>query len=342
MFSLKSLSAIALIAVFGLAACQKNDPFSANDQIENEEDEIILNSEFGNFDTSNEAPGFGDPELLAKSGEDIDAGDELANDADVQQALNGDSVPTYFVRLNWGHLEGDSTESETTDWSGSIEVNKGVLVALKTLQFEQGDYIVRPRDNRQKIDYVSVTRPHRDGLALAIINNDTTSTEGTLTINAGAYTRTFSFTELDSLDLIETVDEKGNEISITSRLKDVHRAHGGFFMGQWIRRSMNSGELKGRWISNDGLTTGYMLGFWGRSNRGTKAFAAKVISDTGEFIALLAGEWRYRNNAQNHGTMSGRWVNRNMQEVGSFHGVWHAGAPGDSKGYFSGRWHQKG
>lgn len=342
MFSFKSIFVIALAATLGLIACQKSDPFSAVEEIEGEEDEIILTSEFGDFDTSDELPGFGDPELLAKTNEDVEVSDEVASEAEIQQAMSdGSAVPAYFLRLNWGHLQGDSTETETTDWSGSIAIDKGVLVALKTLQFEQGDYVVRPRDNRQQIDFVSITKPHRDGLALAIIDNDTTDLVGTLTINAGAYSRTFSFAELDSLELIETVDDNGNEFSIASRLKSVQRAHGGFFTGRWFKRTMSSGEIKGRWISNDGLTRGFMHGYWGRSDRGVKAFAGKVISADGRFIALLAGEWRYRQNSQNHGEMAGRWVNRNLEQMGTFRGVWHAGRPGDRKGFFLGRWREK-
>lgn len=339
MLKLRSLFVLTLTIVFGIIACQKNDPLSSNNNESIDENEVVLESEFGDFDTSNEAPAFGDPELASKDGEDVAVSDIAASDPAIIDAMSDASgVPAIFLRLGWGHLEGDSTETETTDWSGSIEVNKGVLAVLRTVRFEQNDYLVRPRESRQKIEFVSVTRPHFDGLALAIIDNDTSDVEGTLTINAGPYSGTFTFAELDSMELIESVDERGNEFSIVSRAKAVNRFHGGFFDGRWTRRTDHSGEFQGRWISNTGETTGHLKGRWGRNRNGLRVLAGKVINQNGEFIALLAGEWGYHGNSQKNGWMAGRWVNRNLEENGRFRGVWHAGRPGDGRGFFHGRW----
>ncbi|MFQ5633555.1 MAG: hypothetical protein ACE5I1_32720 [bacterium] len=342
MLKLRTLFALTLAAAFGFTACQKSDPFSSIGDESVDENEIILESEFGNYDTSNEAPAFGDPELAAKDGEDATVSDIASSDPAVMDAMSDESgVPAIFLRLGWGHLHGDSTESETTDWSGSIEVNKGVLAVLKKIKFERNDHIVRPRENRQKFEFVSTTKPHFDGLALAIIDKDTSDVEGTLTINAGPYSRTFTFSELDSMELIETVDDKGNEFSIVSRSKTVHRFHGGFFAGHWSRRTDHSGVFEGRWISSMGETVGHLKGHWGRNRHGRKALAAKVINSNGEFIALLAGEWGYHGDNSNHGWMADRWVNRNHEEKGRFRGVWHAGRAGDGRGFFQGHWKEK-
>jgi hypothetical protein len=339
MLNLRTLFMLALAIAFGITACQKSDPFSSISDEAIDENEIILESEFGDFDTSNEAPAFGDPELAAKDGEDITVSDIASSDPAVADAMSDASgIPAIFLRLGWGHLAGDSTESETTDWSGTIEVNKGVLAVLRTIKFERNDNLVRPRENRQKFEFVSTTREHFDGLALAIIDNDTSDIEGTLTINAGPYSRTFAFSELDSMESIEVVDDKGNEFSIISRAKTVDRFHGGFFAGRWIRRTEHSGEFLGRWISSTGETTGHLKGHWGRFRNGRKGLAGKIINQNGEFIARLAGEWGYHGDSRKHGWMAGRWVSRNHEEKGRFRGVWHAGRPGDGRGFMLGRW----
>lgn len=328
----------ATLAALIMAGCQQDAAISPDVQ-DLDGDEIVLESEFGPYTPTNEAPGFGDVDLLSSAAAESDAGDPFAADAEVARALNGGAgVPAYVLRITWGMLAGDSTVTEGTDWSGYAQVSNGVLAVLKTVRFEPGDYLVRPRESRQRLDFVSRTSVHFDGLALVIVNNDSQNTDGLFTINAGAYSRSFSFSELDSLDLIEAVGDAGNEASIVSRRKDVQPIGGGFFTGRWQRRAENSGQFQGRWISADGETTGHIKGLWGRNRRGVKVLAGKIIDNDGVFAGLLAGEWGFDGLRRNNGWLAGRWVNAQYETSGRFRGHWHAGRPGDGRGFLHGRW----
>lgn len=346
MINLKTLAMLVLAGALGLTACEKSDPFDAGGDEDRDDEEIIIESEFGKFTTSDEAPAFGDAELAAEVADEVAVTNDLmSTDTEVIDAISGRAaVPVIFLRLTWGHLEFDSTATEVIDWSGSIEVNRGKLAALRTIKFEDGDHIVWPRESKQRVEFTSHTQPHFDGLALAIVDKDTSDVEGILTIHAGPYSRSIAFSELDSLEMIEQVDDLGNEFSIVSHSKSIERqAPGGFFAGKWIRKGERSGEFKGRWISKTGDTVGHLKGRWGFSTDGAQVFAGKVIDANGQFVALIAGHWDTHGHGRNmkSGWLRGRWVNENHEEMGRLSGVWHTGNRGDNRGFFHGHWSEK-
>ncbi len=340
MLSLISLCALALS--LGLMSCSSNDQLaSAGDEPAGEE-KLNLEEEFGGYDSSDESAGFGDASMLDEFPEDADANDSFADDPAVQDALTSQltadsTIKTYFVRITYGLLEGDSAATEVVDWSGAAEVSKGTLVVLKKIRFEGNDALVRPRESRQKVEFISQTKPHLDGLLLAIIDNDTTGTEGTFTFNAGDYTKTLSFTELDSLELLESVGANGHEVSITARSKEVTPFAGGFLSGRWIKTERNGGHFRGRWINSMGTNAGHLRGIWGINRTGNKVFKGKYIGLNGTFGGLLAGEWSYEQ-GENGGFFRGRWVNRNRDTVGKVHGKFKVGQAGDGRGFFHGRY----
>lgn len=332
---------MALLLLFFLA-CSNSDQVLNSPESEFSEEQLSLDKEFGGFTTEDEAPGFNDPEFATDFQEDAEVADPMNSDMDVVNDLNSSAIKAFFVRVTWGHLEGDSTATETVDWSGSIEVNKGTLLVLRAIRFERSDKIKFPRDSRTKIEFTSKTKRHFDGLALAILDNDTSNAEieGTLTLNLGAYTKVLSFSELDSLDLIESVDDAGNEVSIVSRSKDIVPFRGGFVSGRWIKTRPNGGIFKGRWINSLGTNAGHVRGIWGVNRNGRRVFFGKFISLNGKFRGLLKGTWEFKRGDRG-GEFRGHWVDRNHDVQGILRGHFKTGRPGDRRGFFHGRWKVK-
>lgn len=330
-----SLMMAALMLSF-LAACG-NEPLVNSNDPGNEE--VSLDKSFGGYDTDDEAVGFGESEMVADFPEDQEVENSFSDDPAVVAELDAATTKVYFLRATWGYLEGDSTATETIDWSGSAQVNKGTLLLLKTIHFENNDYIHLPRPDRQTLEFTSFTQPHFDGLALAIIDNDTAHAdiEGAFTLNAGSFSKVLSFSELDSLELVEAVGAAGLEVSIVSRSKDVTPFDGGFMAGRWIKTGPNGGEFRGRWIDSMGSNAGYLRGIWGVNRNGNKVFFGKYISLNGEFRGLLEGQWEFNRNERG-GTFRGRWVDSNLQSAGTLRGHFKTGRPGDRRGFFHGRY----
>lgn len=328
---------LGLMLMFAFNGCIFDSPEEAVEEPE-QQPESQLDMEFGGYTTSDEAAAFGDHSLAKDFQEDENVTDLLQSDPTVKVALESDSVKVYFLRITWGRLQWDSTATEMTDWSGSASINKGTLVVLRKIRFEREDKLIRPRPNRKTIEWQSYTQPHFDGLALAIIDNDTTTdAAGQFNITAGAYSGTFAFSELDSMELTESVGSDGNEICIISRSKEVVPFAGGFLEGRWIRVDSTHGVFHGRWMNSIGAHAGFVKGIWGINRRGLKVLFGKWISLNGHFKGLLAGHWDYRDD-QNKGVFEGHWVNRSLTHAGNIKGVWKAGEVGSRKGYFKGRY----
>ncbi|MCA9731553.1 MAG: hypothetical protein H6696_21245 [Deferribacteres bacterium] len=331
----KTLFVAMLFSTFIFFACDKNNPTEPAGTDESET--VSLDKVNGGYTAEDEAPGFGDTELIAEYDEAAASVSDPYT-AQTDSAIEQTTFPAYFVRLTWGMLQGDTTITATTDWSGTISVNKGVLAVQKSILFEQGDYIHLPRESRLAVDFTSSTNIHFDGIGFVIVDNDTTNSQGLLTINAGQYTRTFTFSELDSIELIETVDEIGNEFSIISKSKDVHAFAGGFFAGRWMRFNARGGNFEGRWIDCLGTSIGYLRGIWGQNLRGMNVMYGKYIHRDGTFGGLLKGEWGANDSQGAIGWLEGQWVNRNGSSVGHFKGVWRTHPEVEGKGFFNGRW----
>lgn len=330
-----------LLVAFLMAACS-NDKLTSPGDIPGEDEEVSLDKEFGGYNTTDEPTAFGDKEMMDEFGEDSEVDDAISDAPETLVDLNSDKVKALFLRITWGLLEGDSTATEEVDWSGSAEINKGTLVLLKTIRFERNDFIHLPRESRQKIEFTSFTKPHFDGIAIAIIDNDTTqkNVEGTFTLSlqGGTYTKVLTFSELDSLDLVEAVGPGKNEVSIVSRSKEIVPFAGGFLSGRWKKTHPNGGIFKGRWINSLGTNAGHLRGIWGINKRGQKVFFGKYISLNGQFRGLLAGKWEFTR-GENVGVFRGRWVDRNLNTRGTLKGHFKTGGPGDRRGFFHGRWH---
>lgn len=323
-----------------LFACSGYDQITnLNDSTTNDE-ELSLDKAYGGFDTNDEPVAFGDTDLLNDfSEDDAEVDDEFSKGADVTEDLNSSSMKAYFLRITWGYLEGSSDATEVINWSGSAEVNKGTLVIFRTILFEKHDYIHLPRTSRKKIDFTSYTLPHYDGIAIAILDNepDMDDVEGTLTFNAGEYSKVLTFDELESLELVEQVGTDGHEVSIMSKSKEVEPFAGGFLDGRWLRTNPHGGIFKGRWINSIGTNAGYLKGIWGVNWNGDKVFYGKYINFNGVFGGLLAGKWEPVFDI-NGGIFEGHWVNRTLSMIGVLKGHYRTGFPGDGRGFFHGCW----
>lgn len=328
---LSLLTGMTLMA-FLLTSCSKDQPTGPALDAE----QSNLDQAYGGFTTSDELPGFGDTDLLNAANEDVEVADPFNS---LGKSADANGFKTYVVRLAWGKLEGDSTATAVVDWSGYAEVNKGTLAVLKTIRFENNDRIQLPRDSRKKVEFTSQTQTSYDGIVLAIIDNDSSANAGALTLTAGSYARTLSFSELDSLDLVEPVSD-GNEVSLVSRAREVAPFNGGFLAGRWIKENRHGGFFKGRWINSLGTHAGFVRGIWGVNRNDEKVFFGKYISVNGEFRGLLGGHWAYDRNEE-HGVFRGHWVNRNHQTEGTLKGHFKTGRLGSGRGYFQGRWHEE-
>lgn len=298
-----------------------------------------LEDEFGGYKVTDEASGFGDSEILNEFGEDQEVSDPLSQDPQILSDMEDSIVDVYFLRITWGMLDGDTSAVNVVDWSGSATVTKGALVLLRSIRFEPGDYIHRPRLDRQTLEWTSYTKTHFDGICIAIVvpPDESNTAEGSLTFTTTPFTRTFSYSELESINVVYPVDEYGNEISFVGHKKQVVPCGGGFLEGRWITQGPNHGKFLGKWINQDGALSGHLKGHWGIRKNGERVFFGKYISTDGKFKGLLKGRWGYEEN-EGKGWFFGYWHDRHHRAAGILKGHWRAGNEVGQKGFFQGTW----
>jgi len=335
--SLINFALVAMLTLFVVNGCIFD---SLEKNKEKEAEPAAIDQSFGGFTTTDESAAFGDATLIEEYDDDATETDLEESNPELEADLNNPKINVYFLRIAWGMLQGDSTATEVIDWSGSAEINKGTLVATKRVRFERNDYIVRPRPSEKKVEWVSYTQPHFDGVCLTILENDTTSLPGELKLTVGAYSRTFSFAELDSMDLLEPVGANGHEISIISRQKSVIPFAGGFLEGRWVRLDSVGGKFYGKWINSLGTRVGHLRGIWSVNRLGQQVLFGKWIDLSGRFQGLLSGSWGTDDESAT-GWMQGRWVNRSLTTAGTFTARWQHAESAANKGFFHGSWFRK-
>jgi hypothetical protein len=333
------LFVVLLATIFFVNGCI----FDSIKRINNDNTEMEvpdLEEEWGGYKTTSEAPGFGDPEMLSEFEDDQEEVDLLETDSQIAEAMEDSAVEVYFLRIVWGNLQWDTTATTLLDWSGSAQVDKGALVLLRTIRFEPGDYIHRPRTDAQTLEWTSYTQPHFDGIYVAIVvpPSDTSSVEGTFTFTTTPFSKTFSYSELDSINYVYQVDGNGNEIAFVGHKKQLVPCGNGFLEGRWIRTAPHEGIFKGKWINRDGSLSGYLKGHWGTRRNGEKVFHGKYIGMGGAFKGLLKGRWGYSEN-EGEGWFAGDWFDARHKAIGVLKGNWRAGDDESGrKGFFEGGW----
>jgi hypothetical protein len=302
-------------------------------------------SEYGGFTTSDEAPGFGDNDLLAaySGGEDYE--DNLEDDPRVRAAANRQGARHYALRIVWGNL--DTRDSSVTaasscpvtNWSGSLETDEGVIIVRRLIRFDRGDSIVRPRQDPRSVKWVSYTRDHVDGIQFRIVvppHGSTDAVAGHLAITTPFYNGTIPLASLSDYREFVTYDEC-NKISIVATEAKPSDCPRGFMEGGWIAESDTSGRFRGAWIGGEGGLMGYLRGRY-EIRDGHRVLYGKWITESGEFQGLLRGFWSpLRKDGGPDGIFEGHWVNAAFTVKGDFKGHYHI-AEGDTSGFFHGRW----
>ncbi len=326
------------ISSFLMQACDKEQPLGTGaDRIGGEE--LNLEKDFGGFTTDDEAVMFNNDEVRAEFLEDGSVSDPVSDQATLNLSA-ADAPKAIEVRLTWGLLAGDPTAEELIDWSGMVSVSRGVLAVLKVIRFEselQGDRLHLPRANSRELAFSSYADKHYDGLLLLIVDDDLSGTPGEFTIQAGNYSRTFTFEELAPLNIVEPVGPNANAVSIIGRRRGAQAPDGGFLSGSWLETNNHGGRFSGRWINSAGENAGAVCGIWGVRRNGEQVFYGKYIGLNGEFAGLLGGHWSYAGD-EHTGVFEGSWFNLDLQESGVVAGNFQLGQSCEDCGFFGGRW----
>lgn len=339
-------------------------------------DGLNLISEFGGYDASDEAPAFGDVTIanaMATEEDSEPVDDPIFAAGEVDSLLGLDGREVYTLTIRWGMLEFDSTVTTETDWTGGLALTHGYLHLIRPILFESGqDFIVRPRTDRQTLDWVSKTTVSFDGVIVTVIIPPVPEGEdwfdNALTFTTGPYTRTFTIDELAGLNEIVDVDNIGNQVAFNSIDVDLEPCGGGPLDGRWLLNpSGKNGNFYGRWLNEDGELGGFLRGHFGERPADQKVFFGKVIGLNGEFRGLLRGIWGRDTEEGDTGWFDGVWAGRTGTPIGKLGGTWSSQPPPDiiiedsdgnhgngnghnprtddefgsgnwTRGYFSGRW----
>lgn len=313
---------------------------------ENTSPEKLDDEEFGGLMPTDENPAFGDGELLTLFPEDPPYQDPLINHPDIRNAERYGGSRHYLVRVLWGNLETPIAASEgksdcpVTNWSGSIEVEGGVLCVARLLRFEGGDTVVPYRKSAREFSWTSYTSQDVDGIIFRVIDTPDpkyVKYSNTLRFETKLYQVEIPFSELADYSDFVFIDEC-NKISIIATAIHPSRCSGGFLEGLWTAESDTSGYFKGVWIADDGTISGHLRGKYDLAN-GKRVLYGKWIDDSGKFGGLLKGTWTPlpEDLPGPDGLFEGIWVDSTYTVAGSFKGH-YCFCESSEQGWFHGRW----
>jgi hypothetical protein len=301
-------------------------------------------ADYGGFTVGNEAPGFGDKELVAyPEGEAYD--DHMEDYPDVEESMEDAGAKHYSLRLVWGNLASrDSSvlpgeDCPVTDWSGYLEVDGGHVLVRRLIRFDPYDRIVRPRPGPDRVEWVSATQPAVDGIVFHVIDvpeADGIETSNTLVVSLPMVDLEIPLADLaDHKELMEF--DECNKLSVVATEIEYFGCPRGFIEGRWIAETDTSGIFKGIWIGHFGGIRGYLKGTWEAGTGGERELYGKWISRGGSFGGLISGTWTPLSGGPcPHGRFEGEWVNEFLTVEGHLGG--HYCACRDSAGFFHGRW----
>jgi len=361
----RMLAALSLAAALGLAGCGENPAGSGSGATPADDDwsAIDLDKEYGGLTATDEPVAFADPFLEAALAEDAagEAGDPVALDPEVralEAAADSTGDPGMprprftFLRVTWGMLDspadslGAAAEGiESLDWSGSLRIDRGVVVVRRLILFERpGDHLLLPRPDRRTVGWVSRTGRHYDGIVVEIIEPpvrpDSTGTlppPNRLHFRTAPFAASFDVAELAGLERTFPVPPEGNAVRFSGfGLSAPAACPKGFLGGRWVATGDSTGVFKGRWMTLHGRLAGLMRGVWGYNDAGERVFVGKWIDRDGRFRGLLRGAWE-PGAELGHGGFRGRWVNAAQTLEGVLGGEYVA-LPERPGGFYAGRW----
>jgi hypothetical protein len=338
------------LSAWALVGCDQSTDADAPGDMSSRTQSINLNDPYGGYNTANEKPAFGDPYLSANYGAE---GNNLVALSDADTTRESHMRVHRYLLVTWGNLRADSTINFSTDWSGSLCVENGIVRPLRTVRFEfPQDYMVPPRGSLTCAEWVSHTQPDFDGILVALhrMPCDSLATADSLcgapisvTFKTGPLTVTFNQDELANLHKVIQVDDAGNAVAFNSIVLMPHECPHGFLAGQWknVPDQRYAGIFRGEWMSDNGLHTGFLRGVYGQNRSGDHVFFAKWISDDGTFRGLMKGRYGADPAAtasDANGWFNGVWFSRDLRMAGDVHGVWGAGTGDGDGGFFRGAW----
>ncbi len=360
MFKRTLLPLVATLLLIWAVGCSDNPTNTTGDTTD-------LNDGFGGYTTEAEEPGFGDPDLIAAEGEEVEVDDPILSSAPVQELIEDMDAGLFHFRVVWGMIPYDSTVTEVTDWTGSLTISRGALVIRRLIRFELNQDTYLPRTDRTLVEWVAATTVHNDGIAVDVLvppldpevdtsfvvdGTDTTWTYDTLpvepvtlTFETGPYTRTFSLEELAALDEVVELDS-GNKVAFHGiQFYRQAQCPRGILAGHWGFDDEGNGLFEGYWFSHRGYVDGYVKGTFGDNDQGEKVFHGKWIDRAGNFEGLLKGTYGYHpsvNAAEiaKHragGWFRGRIFDAAQSPIGSLAGR-YGSAPHVHGGWFQARW----
>ena len=356
------LSVFALLALgLAFAGCaddSSNPVGGAEDDISGTEtlDSLNLDEDFGGLAYTDEPEGFGDDELLAAMMIDEQASlsedeeDSLLDEAD---DLDPRTLRRTFVKILWGQLEGDfdgtREDFEAIDWSGSVKVTDGVVALKRTILFERPTDRRLPRVSRDSLAWVSKTYPHYDGIVISILSPELDGVaQGDLIIDMPLFQATLSIDGLDGYEQLTRVDEDGNSVSIRGEIFETAGCAKGFLMGFWkniadldATEAIEMGVFKGRYVGQNGITTGFIRGMFGLDSEGQPVLFGKYVNRNGRVQGLIAGTWEADGDGEGMGSFRARWVNRRGARMGTLGGMYHENGRNEiGDGFFEGRYQE--
>jgi hypothetical protein len=330
-----------------LAGCDSDKSPSGPGTEEPAQQTEDINDPFGGFNRSAESPSFGD-EFLATEGE-AEVRDEMESEPTTAALLGDPQRTLYAVRVTWGYLDRDSTNNgERVDWTGSAAVDTGAVLAVRTIAFEQrqGDHIVRPRESREVLQWVSATTVSFDGVQLLVVDRVIEGAEpNTFTIDMPLFQKTYEVAALDGVNETIDVDEAGHQVHVQARKVEITvDCRAGWTSGRWGAPAGEEpqlpdgvfGRFRGHWVNTRGDVAGSMRGFYGVNDRGHGVLFGKVISKDGSFVGLLRGTWD-TGLTFGAGTFRAHWLDADREVVGGMRGVWERRGR-NVGGFYHGAW----
>lgn len=322
------LALLLATSTFSALGCVTNDAAGTE---EANEVTSALEQENGGFDTTDEAPLFGDDAAYEAAAIETttQVTDTRASDPTVTALESAPAGARHRVLIAWGRMPADPNATTGRNWSGSLTLSRGALVIGRTIGFEEATDSVLPRQTRERVDFTSVTRPFADGLVLRVLDPDPTQGAMHLTYTSADAATTY---DLDLSQLANgpiSIDAGDGNRVVAIALRELDGCDHGFLRGRWIALRPNVGVYRGVVATADGELAGHIRGIWGQRQNGNKVMFGKFIDTDGHFRGILAGTYEA-------GHWHARWIVRSGD-----HGVaggLYFDAPNVRGGMFVGRW----
>ena len=229
------------------------------------------------------------------------------------------------VLVLWGKPVLDPATTAATPWAGKIVSDVAKVHALRKIQFEPGDHLVRD-ENPQSVTFSTVTTTHHDGVLLRIVAPRTPAAlAGHIAFVSEGFTKTLPLADLlDGFHRAFAVDDAGNAL-IVSTVPE-HRCGHGLMNLTWKRKGPRGGVFGGKVFGPDGEVTGLVAGIWGRVD-GKPRFKGFFLTPERRFAGVLKGAWTPFPAAagQDGGAFRGVWTLRGREMRGVLAGVYRMG-----------------